>query len=87
MVLNLEILSESTDQKMFDQALKQISDAKRFNMLKEYGKLVEEITSERTDIDLAMYFAWMDLFIDPDTGEYLEKFQKLVPRPQEKTHY
>jgi hypothetical protein len=76
-----------TTQDEFEMCLKQLSDAKKFGMISEFIAKSEELFRETKDIPKAMHSAWYDLFIDSDTGKYLDKFEKLIPKPGKNTNY
>lgn len=85
-MIDLIKLSKETDNREFRECLKSLEDAKRFGKLEEYIKAVNEMEQE-ADLASAMYYAWMDLFIDPIHGNFYDEYKKLLPMAGEKTNY
>lgn len=72
MRLDIETLANSTDRSGFEECLRYLNTAKRFNKVKEYIDRVNELWSIQLEaLPDAMHYAYMDLFIDSETGLYL----------------
>lgn len=72
MRLDIESLAKSTDNYEFENCLEYLVTAKRFDKVKEYIDRVNEIWSIQLELlPDAMHYAYMDLFIDSETGKYL----------------
>lgn len=87
MLRNLLFVDYMTTEDEFQICLKQMSDAKKFGMISEFMNKAEELLLETNDISKAMHSAWYDLFIDSQTGKYLDKFQNMLPKPGKNTLY
>jgi hypothetical protein len=85
MLRNLLFVDYMTTEEEFEMCLKQMSDAKKFGMINEFISRADELLTETKDISKAMYSAWYDLFINSDTGKYLDKFQSMLPKPGKNT--
>jgi hypothetical protein len=72
MRLDIESLAKSTDKHEFENCIEYLVIAKRFDKVKEYIDRVNEIWSIQLELlPDAMHYAYMDLFIDSETGNYL----------------
>ena len=87
MLSDLLFVDWMTTQDEFQECLKQMSDAKKFGMIDQFIARSEELFLETSDIPKAMYSAWYDLFINSDTGKYLDKFQNMLPKPGKHVNY
>ena len=76
MRLDIESLANLTDKHEFENCLKYLSIAKKFGKVKEYIDKVNEIWSIHLELlPDAMHYAYMDLFVDPETGKYLSELE------------
>lgn len=87
MLKQLLFVDLMTTEGEFEICLKQLSDAKKFGMIDKFMIRAEELLKETNDIPKAMHSAWYDLFIDSQTGKYLDKFQNMLPKPGKNINY
>ena len=87
MLSDLLFVDLMTTEGEFEICLKQLSDAKKFGMIDEFMFRADKLLIETNNIPKAMHSAWYDLFIDSETGKYLDKFQNMLPKPGKNTVY
>lgn len=87
MLKDLLFVDLMTTEGEFELCLKQLNDAKKFGMINEFMAKADTLLKETNDIPRAMHSAWYDLFIDSNTGKYLDKFQSMLPKPGKHINY